>query len=131
MARHGARCIGVLEWDAAIVNPEGIDPVALDEYKFENGTIKGFPGAQPYDNADMKELLYEPCDILVPAANERQITSENAHRIQARIIAEVTFSIYGLFIACSYIHDSLGCQWSDNTGSRCNSFEKQCPCHSW
>jgi glutamate dehydrogenase (NAD(P)+) len=62
----------------------------LEEYKVEHGTIKGFPSARAYANADMKDLLCEPCDILVPAASERQITTENAHRIQARIIAEVS-----------------------------------------
>lgn len=71
------------------MNPDGIDPKDLEEYKLEHGTIKGFPGAQPYQNEDIKELLCEQCDILVPAASERQITSENAGRIKARIIAEV------------------------------------------
>ncbi|CAF3732657.1 unnamed protein product [Rotaria socialis] len=88
LTRHGAKCVGILEYDAAIVNPEGIDPKALEDYKLENGTIKGFPGAQPYSKEPKEELLCEPCDILVPAASERQITSENAHRIQARVIAE-------------------------------------------
>ena len=89
LTRHGAKCVGVLEWDAAIVNNEGIDPKALEDYKLEHGTIKGFPGAKPYEKEAKEELLCEPCDILVPAASERQITSENAERIQARIIAEV------------------------------------------
>ena len=80
----------MLEYDAAIVNPEGIDPKLLEEYKIEHGTIKGFPGAKPYEKEPKEELLCEACDILVPAASERQITSENAHRIQARIIAEVS-----------------------------------------
>ncbi|CAF1047552.1 unnamed protein product [Adineta steineri] len=88
LTRHGAKCVGVLEWDAAIVNPEGIDPKALEDYKLEHGTIKGFPGAQPYEKQPKEELLCEPCDILVPAASERQITTDNADRIKARVIAE-------------------------------------------
>jgi glutamate dehydrogenase (NAD(P)+) len=86
--RHGATCVGILEYDCAIVNPEGIDPKSLENYKIENGTIKGYPGAKPYGKADIHELLTEECDILVPAASEKQLTKHNAGRIKARIIAE-------------------------------------------
>ena len=96
-----------MEWDAAIVNPEGIDPKALEDYKIEHGTIKGFPGAKPYDKEPKEELLCEACDILVPAASERQITTENAHRIQARIIAEVRPSTR---FSLDRNADSLPCQ---------------------
>ena len=85
LARYGAKCIGVLEWDSAIYNPDGINPLDLGEYKSENGTIKGFPGAKPYDKEPKEELLCEPCDILIPAASEQQITSKNAERIQAKV----------------------------------------------
>ncbi|CAF4114997.1 unnamed protein product [Rotaria sp. Silwood2] len=88
LSRYGAKCIGVLEWDGAIVNSDGIDPLALEEYKFQKGTIVGFPGAKPYDKQPKEELLCEPCDILIPAASEQQITSKNARRIKAKIVAE-------------------------------------------
>ena len=35
-----------------------------------------------------QEVLFQPCDILLPAAIENQITSENVDRIQASILCE-------------------------------------------
>ncbi|CAH1246863.1 GLUD1 [Branchiostoma lanceolatum] len=83
--RYGAKCVGVLEFDGSIFNPEGIDPKELEEYKLSNGgSIMGFPGAQTYEG----NLLYEKCDILIPAAGEKVINKHNAPLIKARIIAE-------------------------------------------
>lgn len=42
----------------------------------------GFPGAAPYEG----NLLFEKCDILVPAAGEKQLTKDNAHLVQAKVI---------------------------------------------
>ena len=70
-----------------IFNPDGIDPKELENHKIENGTITGFPGAKDWAG-DQNEMLYEKCDILIPAAMEQVIHGGNADRVQANIIAE-------------------------------------------
>uniref|UniRef100_A0A8C8RYB3 Glutamate dehydrogenase 1, mitochondrial n=1 Tax=Pelusios castaneus TaxID=367368 RepID=A0A8C8RYB3_9SAUR len=82
--RHGARCVCVGEVDGAIYNSSGIHPKELEDYKREHGTIVGFPKAEPLEGS----VLEVPCDILIPAAVEKQLTKENAHRVKAKIIAE-------------------------------------------
>ncbi|CAG2182633.1 unnamed protein product, partial [Oppiella nova] len=84
--RAGARCIGIVERDGSIFNHNGIDPKELEEWKLNNnGSIVGFPNSQPYEG---ENLMYEKCDILVPAATEKVITKDNAHKLQCKIIAE-------------------------------------------
>lgn len=85
LTRAGAKCIGIIEYDGSIVNPKGIDPKALEDHIIATKTINGFSGACKYEGDN---LMFEPCDIFVPAAVEKVITSENAGRIQAKIIAE-------------------------------------------
>lgn len=83
--RAGARCIGIMEVDGSIYNQNGIDPRELEDWKLNQGTIVGFPGAEPYKG---ENLLYEECDILIPAATEKVITKANAGKVQCSIIAE-------------------------------------------
>ncbi|XP_072051155.1 glutamate dehydrogenase, mitochondrial-like isoform X2 [Amphiura filiformis] len=82
--RFGARCIGVMEWDGSIYNPNGIDPKELEDYKLANGTIMGFPGSEEYK----EDMMLIETDILVPCAGEKAITAKNAPHIKAKIIAE-------------------------------------------
>jgi glutamate dehydrogenase (NAD(P)+) len=81
----GYKIIGIAEWDGGLYNPKGIDIDALWDHRYRNGSIHGFAGAEPYDSS---ELLVTDCDILIPAATENVITSKNASRVKARIIAE-------------------------------------------
>merc|ERR1712018_421421 len=87
LTRAGPKCVGIIEWDGAIVNPDGIDIKALEDYKIANGSINGFSCAKAY-SGDKNDLMYEKCDILVPAAMEKVIHKGNADRIQCGIIAE-------------------------------------------
>src|SRR5579859_5004678 len=85
MAEAGYKVIGIGEYDGGLYNKNGIDVDALIVHRQRNGTITGFKGAEA---ANTNELLVTDCDILVPAATENVITSRNADKIKARIIAE-------------------------------------------
>ena len=85
LAKFGVKVIGISDVSGALHNADGIDLWKLDEYVTREKTVAGFAGAEPISNA---ELLTLPCDILVPAALERQITGTNAAKIQCRILAE-------------------------------------------
>jgi glutamate dehydrogenase (NAD(P)+) len=81
----GCKIVGLSDVYGAIHNPDGIDvPLAL-RYSQEHGALKGMPGAKEIDGKAVLEL---PCDILIPAALEGQITHQNAPRIHARLIVE-------------------------------------------
>ena len=85
MAEVGSKIIAVSDSTGGIVDPNGLDPLKVLAWKQEHGTVQGYPGARDITNA---ELLETPCDILIPAALENQITARNAGRIEARIVAE-------------------------------------------
>lgn len=78
--------IAIIEADGALVNTKGLSVQEVHEWKFEKGSVKGFPGAQFIK--DGASILEEECDILMPAAMGGQITMENAPRIRAKLIAE-------------------------------------------
>ena len=85
MQEAGYKVIGLAEIDGGLYNKKGIDIGALLEYRQRNGTVVGFPGGE---KADEHELLVADCDILIPAATENVITSQNADRVKARILVE-------------------------------------------
>jgi glutamate dehydrogenase (NAD(P)+) len=85
LAAHGARVVAVSDIHGGIHDEEGLDLDALGRWRRAEGGVAGFGGARDLTNADLLEL---PCDVLVLAATERQVTDENAGRIAARLVAE-------------------------------------------
>ncbi|HKV85274.1 MAG TPA: glutamate dehydrogenase, partial [Ktedonobacterales bacterium] len=81
----GLRVVAVSDRQGASYDERGLDVPAIIKHKKETGSVVGFPGAQ---RMSVAEVLEVPCDILVPAATEGQLTAANAERVQARIIAE-------------------------------------------
>ena len=80
-AEKKAKIIALSDTRGGVTNSRGIDPIKAIRYKERSGTVVGMPGATRISNDD---LLTMKCDILVPAALERQITEINAGRIQCR-----------------------------------------------
>jgi glutamate dehydrogenase (NAD(P)+) len=87
MRDAGYKIIGIAEYNGGLFNSNGIDIDALLQYRDRNTNkgVVGFPGAEA---ADPKELLITDCEILIPAATENVITSQNAGSIKAKIICE-------------------------------------------
>jgi len=86
MHEAGMKVVAIIEKDGAIVNENGINIDQLFDHSEKHKQIYNFPGAKLVKNGI--ELLEHPCDVLVPAAMESQITSANAHKIKAKLIAE-------------------------------------------
>ena len=81
----GSRVMAVSDSRGGILNEKGLDPSAVLQHKQRTGSVVGFSGTKAISNEELLEL---PCDILVPAALENAITSKNASRIKAKIVAE-------------------------------------------
>lgn len=81
----GHKIIAISDMYGGILNEGGLDIPKVLDYLKETGKLEGFPGAEAIDN---DQLLILPCDVLVPAATENQITSRNAEQIQAKVIVE-------------------------------------------
>jgi len=82
----GAKIIAIGEWNGWIHNPAGIDLKKLEAWRIETKSILNFPGATTH--AEPAKVLEVPCDILIPAALQNQVTLANADRIQCRILGE-------------------------------------------
>ena len=85
IAETGAKVVGVSDVSGGYYNAGGLDIPAMIRYSRSNGSLEDYPEAQRISNA---ELLALPCDILIPAALEGQLTADNADAVQAKLIVE-------------------------------------------
>lgn len=84
-AETGARVVSVQDHGGSIYNEAGLDILAVLEHVDRTGTVAGFEQAEVIADDAFWRV---PCDILIPAALEGQITEANAHQIQARMVIE-------------------------------------------
>jgi glutamate dehydrogenase (NAD(P)+) len=84
-AEAGASIIAVSDVGGGTHNPKGLDLEALGHHGGESDTVSTFEGGEQLTNEELLEL---ECDILIPAAIQGVITSENADAIKAKMIVE-------------------------------------------
>jgi len=85
LQEQGCKIIAASDTGGCIYNPDGFDACDVLRHKKETKSVVGYPGADTISSEEFWEL---PCDILIPAAMEGQITAENAPRIEAKLIVE-------------------------------------------
>lgn len=82
----GSKVVAVSDTQGGVYSEDGIDFEKLLEHKKQTGKVQGFPGTKNITNEELLELK---TDVLIPAAIENQLTSDNANKIKARIILEL------------------------------------------
>lgn len=123
--------IAVSDKNSGLYSPDGLNFGPIAEWYYEKGTLKGFSGAEEISNADM--LLLD-CDVLIPAAIENQITSDNTGAIKARLVLEMAneaittegcliFKAMGVPVIPGIVANTGGVvasfiEWSRNRGQR-------------
>ncbi|HEY2939054.1 MAG TPA: Glu/Leu/Phe/Val dehydrogenase [Gaiellaceae bacterium] len=82
---RGAQVVAVSDASGGVHDEAGLDVADLRRFVEERGTLEGYSEAAHITNEELLEL---PCDVLVLAAREDQVTGENAGRVHARLVAE-------------------------------------------
>jgi glutamate dehydrogenase (NAD(P)+) len=85
LAGRGAKLLAVSDISGGVYSPDGLDYFDLRTWVDAHGTLAEYPDVDRVSNSELLEL---PCDILVLAALEEQLTAENAPRVQCRLVAE-------------------------------------------
>ncbi len=85
LASSGCKIIAVTDHTGGVYNAKGLNVYELQKYVLQHRGVKGFTGGDVFRP---DELFSLPCDVMIPAALEGQITEENAPHLRCRILAE-------------------------------------------
>lgn len=85
LSGQGARIVALGDVSGAVYNINGIDVDKAIEWVKEHRFVKGMPGTEAISNDD---LLTLDVDVLIPAAIDGVVTSDNAGDVKAKIVAE-------------------------------------------
>ena len=87
MHKAGYKIVGLADIGGGLYNENGFDPAKVIDWVHEQKqSLQDFPGGGAKMSAN--EVLFQPCDIVIPAAIENQITEKNAAKVQAKILCE-------------------------------------------
>jgi len=87
MQKSGYKIVGLADIGGGLYNEHGFDvPKMINWVYTQKKPLQDFPDGGTKMSA--RDVLFQPCDVLIPAAIENQITEQNAHQVQARILCE-------------------------------------------
>jgi glutamate dehydrogenase (NAD(P)+) len=82
---RAALIVGVSDASGGLAAEDGLNVGEVFEWVREHGSLAGCPAGTPVGSIEVLEL---PCDTLIPAALEEQITGRNARKLQCSLVVE-------------------------------------------
>jgi glutamate dehydrogenase (NAD(P)+) len=87
MHKTGYKIVGLADIGGGLYNEKGFDVPKVIEWVYtQKKPLQDFPSGGAKMSA--RDVLFQPCDVVIPAAIENQITEQNAHQVQAKILCE-------------------------------------------
>jgi glutamate dehydrogenase/leucine dehydrogenase len=87
MSKAGYKIVGLADIGGGLYNENGFDiPKVIDWVTNQRKPLQEFPGGGA--KMSSRDVLFQPCEVLIPAAIENQITEQNAHQVQCKILCE-------------------------------------------
>jgi glutamate dehydrogenase (NAD(P)+) len=85
LAARDCVIVGVSDVTGGVVNEAGLDVADVEAWVEEHRFLRGYPGGRETSRTG---ILLTPCDVLIPAALEQQITADNAGLIDCKLVLE-------------------------------------------